>query len=1398
MKKLKTKLALILSSFVLLAASISLLAFNNKQDSVPESEIKAINTAGTPITTAIWPGNIEIVASSSYYVDETTKITQLVGDETEFYLSFYVIIHENLGSFSMNFKPAAGTNFTSITPLPINMDGIAELADTNYDLCESILMSMPGGEAYLESGTDPDFATYGDNYAASDLGGSGRNLTTKTANAGSGKVFGGTQTSFNGGNMLVGGQPSPAGTKYGNGTNLGAGLTKIIMQPDSKVLLGKFRVVIPAGTTEFGLEMQNFTLGTGSADNPTNRSSSFNRTGGAAYDLTPYDFNLGQGEKSTSTVVTGTIKGASETAARAVTVNASAGTITATVPACATNGTTATINLEVADKGTLGHMTGTGFNGENGSYTVSFDNRGQVRTGSVVATAQDGTTTQTYNVSVEWEKYDNRQLSGMTITSNQTSAYGVKFTQSNGNNDGTAVSIPVTISSSTTSVKFLPTVTANQGTTVTVNGTSFTGTGIDVDVANGTAVNVIVTSEKGNTKTYTYNFTTIASDTEIKSISLSCNGKNLSETPTFNATTQKWEVTIPYTENNNINNLINITPTVKSGNTYTPSPVSVQFNSTDINETTKTVKVTVRDVTTGDTKEWEIVVKRSAADLDEGVTANSVTVSKNSDGSDQFTVTYDASTKVFTINNMQEIDFDIKKLYLKVTIGSTTATLYFANESSIWNGTTPKEFSTGTVNTATDFTTNFKVKAKDATVSTTYTVKGRRGAGDTDNNLTITVTGSSSGNTYSTYTPTSPQANHSYYSIKQSVDPKAYITLTPSSDKAKVEFSTDNNTWNLWTGAVASSDYAIDSTYYVKVTSQTGASKYYTIHLDKQDERDTTVTLDELYITYVDPITGNTITPNEDTGKAFSKNTPALYKYTVPYNAGNITIVYTPTSSKAHVYQSKNPISTNTALTSFDVSTLTGSKTLNYWVQAENEAWSSAAYQLQIVRTPGSAKATLDDFTIDGVTVTGFSATDQGGNYTVVLPTGKNSVLLGFDPVQFAVATYSGTETTGPNSYSGSLALTNGKGTAEIKVKSQTGTITNTFTVTVYSADQGHVLSELRVLDRDDSNISTGPNNTEIVGNPKVDLLDADGNRVYTAGINPADPSNIEVHVPASVAKVFVYATTSSTNAKVTGSQTVTLNNLPANGNPSRTYHTVTVISEYGQLNPSATNQKSEYSFVFIREGYDTENRLKTFTATTDGTDTDMKVSFNQDNNTITITDVDPGASTLNVTVTKESSKSDVKIHNASKNVLSTAVTISWPTTPSGIFTFPITVTSEAGVDRTYTVKVSREEIKLNDVCTIESITITGLVGSKTEDHSPNMAGTFPYSKDIDGNTSTLFVSAQLAAAATGATLKIEYQNPGDSTWKTYSNSINPVGVGITKIRVSSKPEDSTKPGKEY
>lgn len=1335
MKKILKRISIIFPSLLLVAAAISLVAVNKNRLEKKEEINNSFEPIQTSMTISGYLGGLDVI-----YTDEDfNPITQITG-ETNIWVFFFLTTVSGIDGYEFHW----------------------DLDPSQYDDDESWISTGIKSEFEENTGiTIADIDSSAEYAQATNKGKKTNFASGVTANLAYDEIL---FTGTTGGSSFVSGK---------------------------KVVIGAANIFLKPGVTTFSAQCTNFVPGNGD-DNP-GKVANYNAAASAVFNLL-----LGEGAKSTSTVVTGTIKGASETAARALTVNAGTGAITGTVPACATNGTTATLSLEVEDKGTLGNMTGTGFSGSNGTYTVSFDNRGQVRTGTVVATAQDGTTTQTYNVSIEWEKFDDRQLSGMAITSNQTSAYGVKFTQNNGTNNGTAITIPVTISSNTTSVKFVPSVAANQGATVTVNGTSFTGTGIDVNVANGTAVNVIVTSEKGNTKTYTYNFSTIASDTDIKSISLSCNGKNLTETPTFNAATQQWEVTIPYTENNNINNLINITPTVKSGNTYTPNPVSVQFASTDLNETTKTTKVTVRDVATGETKEWTIVVKRSAADLSEGVSANSVTVSKNADGSDQLTVTYDASTKLFTINNMQEIDFDIKKLYLKVTIGSTTATLYFANESSVWNGTTAKEFSTGTVNTATDFTTTFKVKAKDATAATTYTVKGRRGAGDTDNNLSITVTGSSSGTTYSTYTPTSPQANHSYYSIKASVDPKAYLTLTPTSSKAKVEFSTDNNSWNLWTGTIVNAEYAIGSIYYVRVTSQTGAAKTYTIHLDAQDERDTTVTLDELYITYVDPITGNTITPNEDTGKAFSKNTPALYKYTVPYNAGNITIVYTPTSNKAHVYQSKNPISTNTALSSFDVSTLTGSKTLNYWVQAENETWSSAAYQLQIVRTAGSAKATLDDLTIDGTTVTGFSATNNGGSYTVVLPTGKNSVLLGFDPVQFAVATYSGTETTGPNSYSGSLALTNGKGTAEIKVKSQTGTVTNTFTVTVYSADQGHVLSELRVLDRDESNISTGANNTEVVGNPKIDLVDADGNRVYTAGINPADPSNITVNVPASVAKVFVYATTSSTNAKVTGSQTVTLNTLPTNGNPSKTYHTVTITSEYGQLNPSAANQKSEYNFVFVREGYDTENKLKTFTASTDATDTSMKINFTPTNNTITITDVDPTASTLNIDVEKESPKSTVRLPNANDNDLSTTVSIAWPNTTSGIFSFTIDVVSEAGVKRTYTVKVSREEIKLNDVCTVESITISGLVGTKTEDHSPTMTGTFPYSKDIDGNTSTLFVSAQLAAAATGATLTIEYQNPGDSTWKTYNNSINPVGVGVTQIRVTSKPEDQTKPGKEY
>ncbi len=1153
-----------------------------------------------------------------------------------------------------------------------------------------------------------------------------------------------------------------------------------------EVLIGALNLWFVSGVTEFSATCSLFVPGNGD-DNPT-RVPQF---------VSPdnLDFSLGAGALSDSTVVTGTIQGASETAARNVNVNANDGTITATVPACATTGTTATLNLVVDKSGTLGSVSGTGFTGSDGTYTVSFDNRGQTRTGTVTATAQDGETTKPYTITVEWEQYDNRQLSGMTITSNQSSVYGVKFTQKNGTNDGATVTIPVTISSTTTSVKFTPTVADNQGISVSVDGTAYSGTGIDVNVSDGTTVNVVVTSEKGNTKTYAYQFSTVASDTTIKSISLSSNNGNLSNTPTYNSTTGKWEATIPYTNGTAVHSTITINPTLKSGNTYSPNPLKVTFADSEKTETSKTATVTVRDTNTGETQSWDIVITRQAADLDEGIDSTSVQVATDAAFTNLLPVTYDATNKVYTINGMNEIDYSNKKLYLKVNKSSSTSTLYYANEASVWNGTTAKEFSTGTSTASTEFQTTFRVKALDAATPTTYTVKGKRGPGDTNNALTIVVKGANNGATINPYTPTNPQADHSYYMVKASENTNVRFVLTPASTKATLEFSTDGNTYQTWTTAFESNNYAIDSIYYAKVTSQTGDSKVYYLHIEKADERDNTVTLDELYITYVDA-SGNTVTPTEDNGKAFSKTNPAKYTYTVPYDAGEITIVYTPTNSNAHVYKSKNPTSANTAVASINTSSITGSTTLSYWVQAENETWSSAAYQLEIKRTPGSTKALLDDLIVNGSTVTGFTATDEGGNYTVILPTGKTSVSFGFDPCQYATATYNGNSYVGPNSYAGSLSMPNGKAEASITVKSQTG-ITNTFKVTVYSADQGHVLSDLRVLDRDQSNITTNAS-SETVGNPKVDLLDADGNKVYTAGINPSDPTNIEVNVPASVSKVFVYATTSSTNAKIDGCKTVTLNALPTNGNPSRTYHTVTITSEYGILNPSAAGQTSEYSFVFIREGYDTENRLKTFTATTDADDTNMNVSFNQDSNTITITDVDPTASTLNITVTKESNKSKVKIYNAANDVLSTAVTIAWPAQTSGIFSFPITVTSEAGVDNTYTVKVSREEIQLNDNCTIDSITITGMVDSTAQDHSPNMSGAFPYKKDIDGNTSTLLVSATLAAAATGATLKIEYQNPGDTAWKAYAGNINPVKTGVTKIRVTSTPEDTSKPGKEY
>lgn len=1359
MKKALKKLVFIIPGLLLIASVFAFIStsYLTQEKQVQEStsttiaETSVINSSNLPG----YAGSIEIVYSEDFWIDSSGSnvITSLDG-VTEFYMSIYINVTSGFKSLQMQYKVDSSKALVGgMSYFAGNMTGLQPaLADGRIPSTE--MMAIFGGNADYGS----KLITLGDIKLQSDPGSNSWTFTATDS----------------------GGASMPAG----------------------KYLYGKVKIVLQPGADSFSAEHYRYVIAGADAGTGVTKNAD-----------PSLNIGIGAGSLSDSTDISGTIKGALETTARNYTATSTTGTVSLTVPAAPNASNTGTLTVSVdGGKGTITSFTGTGISGSNGTYTVTFSGgRGSTVSGTLNVTAQDTTTTHSYPVSIEWEKYDDKLLTGMSISQDQGS-YTPQFTQNNGSNDTTTVNIPVQISSTTSSVTFTPSVDSSKGTTVKVGSTVFSGTGISMPVSNNTTVNVVVTSEKGTSKTYAYKFTTVSSDLTLSNVQIKNGSGDTLNTPTYNSATKEYTVTIPYTTNGHSNSPISVIATPnKSGNTVTYSPSSVTIAGGG----SQYIDVTVTDKDTNETQVYRVTIQRETADLTDTCTGITVV----DDDGNTYSTTYVAATHTYTIQGT--VPYDVKKLYLTVQGVATTATLYYANEGSAWNGTSAKQFATGPSpdnGNGGPFSTTFKIKAKDhATLAdaTVYTVKGTRDNGDPDNSITIGVRGATTSTNYSEFTPSSPIQNHHYYEIDRNNDQQAKFILTPGSTKSKVEFSTNGTNFTTWTtasGTPSTTNYNVGTIaqgsegqmYYVRVTSQTGDVVSHIIHLIAKDTRSDDTTLKSLTVSYEDA-SGATHTLTDINSKVFSPADHGTYTFKVPYDAKNITVNPVPNDSQAKgVFKNT---SAGTADTLFQASTIpAGSfKQYDYYVQSEKGTYGTA-YVVQIQRETACSDAYLTDLKVNGSTVSGFVTTEGNKTYTVILPHGTASTSFSYTPANKVKAQHTGGTSitgnaTGTISGSGSLIFVNGKANTSITVSSEDNSKTYVYTLNVYAAETETGIDNIRVLDYTASGIT-------LVGGVEtpsglVDLKDKNNN-VYNQGATPSsDP--VEITVPYSCDKAFMYITANGANAKIFGYGTKNLN-------VGDNYVYVYIQSEYGTISGDTTlnlGESARYTFKFIREAADGENRLDTFKATDDKGNVhsvadSTKLTFNPDSNIIKITGIATDASNLTLDMTRKSAKSKVSVNGTNKTPdasghITHTISISWDA--SGEYSFPIIVTPEdpAVQPKTYTVTLYKTVPPKDTNNAIDGITVMITKDdATTEDKSPaSMApANFPHKITVDGHATSASITVAIPSTS-AATVKIEYTCPGSSK---QVSTLNPttftLPVGVTNVTVYATSEagvDGTK-----
>jgi len=220
---------------------------------------------------------------------------------------------------------------------------------------------------------------------------------------------------------------------------------------------------------------------------------------------------------------------------------------------------------------------------------------------TVLVTAQDKTTTQTYTINVTRAASSNATLGSLTISNG---SLGTVFSPAT---SGYTASVGNAVSSIT-----ITPATGDPNATVKVNGTAVTSggtsSGIPLNVGSNT-IAVLVTAQDGTTKLYTISVTrATSSNTDLASLAIN----NGTLAPVFTAATTGYNVSVgntvssiaitPATSDANATVKINGTA-VTSGSASSAVPLNVGAN-------TVTVLVTAQD---GTTKTYTISVTRAAS-----------------------------------------------------------------------------------------------------------------------------------------------------------------------------------------------------------------------------------------------------------------------------------------------------------------------------------------------------------------------------------------------------------------------------------------------------------------------------------------------------------------------------------------------------------------------------------------------------------------------------------------------------------------------------------------------------------------------------------------------------------------------------------------------------------------
>jgi hypothetical protein len=634
---------------------------------------------------------------------------------------------------------------------------------------------------------------------------------------------------------------------------------------------------------------------------------------------------------------------------------------------------------------------------------------------SVVVTAQDGTTIQTYTVTVNRASpalSNNASLSSLTISSGTLTPSFVS----------TTLTYSDAVANAVTSVTVTPT-TADANATIKVNTVTVTSGAASqtIGLAVGTnMIDIVVTAQDGTTvQTYS-----ISVDRASPALSNNAALSNLAIsagtlTPAFVSTTLGYTDAVT-----NATASVTITPTTADANaTIKVDNVTVGSGSASasiplvVGPNTITVLVTAQDGTTVQT--YTITVNRASPALNNDATLSSLAVSAGT------------LTPVFAANTLTYTDA-VTNATASITVTPTTTD---ANATIKVNGSTVTSGSaSGSIALVVGPNpVNVVVTAQDGTTTQTYAISINRASPALSNNAALSNLAVSAG----ALTPSFLSTTLNYTDAVTNAT--ASITVTPTASDANATIKVNGTTVASGNASGSIALVVGANPVSVVVTAQDG----------------TTVQTYAITVNRASPALSNNAALS-NLLSSVGTLTPAFVSTTLSYTdaVSNATsaITITPTASDANATIKVNGATVASGSASAAIALVVGGNTVSVVVTAQ-DGTTVQTYTITVNRaSPAlSNNASLSNLTISAGTLTpSFAAntliyTDAVTNATALITLTPTAADANATIKVNGVSVASGTA-------SGSIALVVGANSVNVVVTAQDGTTIQTYTITVNRA----------------------------------------------------------------------------------------------------------------------------------------------------------------------------------------------------------------------------------------------------------------------------------------------------------------------------------------------------------